>query len=87
VTACRKSAIAGKKQGTEIGSFMTVQPSPALAGPVLGFVFNVYATTPTEGSQTLLARWDESRKLGFRIGIDAQSRLEFLLGDGPRPGS
>jgi N,N-dimethylformamidase beta subunit-like protein len=82
VAGCRKSAIPGKRQGTEIGSFMSVCPGPALANKSVGFVFNVFATTPTKGNQTLLARWDETRKLGFKVEIDERSRIEMEVGDG-----
>jgi N,N-dimethylformamidase len=82
IAGCRKNAVPGRKQGTEVGSFMTVPPGPALAGKSIGFVFNLFATTPTKGDQTLLARWDEARKLGFKIGIDERSRLQMELGDG-----
>jgi N,N-dimethylformamidase len=82
VAGCRRNTIPGRKQGTEIGSFMTVPPGPALKNTSIGFVLNVFATSPTKGDQTLLARWDEAKKLGFRIGIDEQSRLQMEVGDG-----
>jgi N,N-dimethylformamidase len=82
VRACRKTSIPGRRQGTEVGSFMTVSPGQALAKGDAGFVFNVFATTPTKRGQTLLARWDEAKKLGFKVGINEQSRLQIELGDG-----
>jgi N,N-dimethylformamidase len=82
IAACRRSAVPGRKQMTEIGSFMTVPPGPSLANRDIGFVFNLFPTTPTKGDQTLLARWDEARKLGFKIGIDERARLQMEVGDG-----
>jgi N,N-dimethylformamidase len=82
IAACRRTSIPGRKQSTEIGSFMTVAPGAAMDNRAVGFVFNVFATTPTKQGQTLLARWDERRKLGFKIGIDGRSRLRMELGDG-----
>jgi N,N-dimethylformamidase len=82
VEACRLTNIPGRKQETEIGSYMIVHPGPEFALDEFGFVMNVFATTPTKGRQTLIARWDENRKLGFRLGIDAESTIEAEIGDG-----
>src|SRR5262249_10297925 len=50
--------------------------------PSFGLLFNVFATTPTKGDQTLFARWDGSKKLGVRLAIDRESRLVAEMGDG-----
>src|SRR5579862_4305866 len=82
VESCRRTAVPGRKQETEIGSCMIVQPGPRIPDDEIGFVLNVFATTPTKVRQTLLARWDEASKLGFRLGIDATSTVEAEIGDG-----
>ena len=76
VESCRRTAVPGRKQETEIGSYMIVLPGPGIPVRDIGFVMNVFATTPTKGRQTLLARWDDGKKLGFRLGIDEGSVLE-----------
>jgi len=82
VECCRLTAVPGRRQETEVGSCMIVQPGPGIPDGEIGFVLNVFATTPTKGRQTLLARWDEASKLGFRMGIDGTSTLEAEIGDG-----
>src|SRR5215475_9294013 len=56
IASCRLSAIPGRAQATEIGSYMTVPAAPVLNATSFGLLFNVFATTPTKGDQTLFAR-------------------------------
>jgi N,N-dimethylformamidase len=82
VSACQQRGIPGKAQGTEVGSFMAVPAAAGLGHRAIGFVFNVFATAPTKGAQTLVSRWDESRKLGFKLGLDEAARPALEIGDG-----
>lgn len=42
----------------------------------------IWPTTPGNGPQSLLARWDETKRCGFKLGIDANRGLCLTIGDG-----
>jgi N,N-dimethylformamidase len=82
IDACRHERIPGRKQETEIGSYMMVAPDSFPPLTEIGLIFNIYPTTPTKGQQTLVARWNDRARLGFRLSIDAESCLVAEIGDG-----
>lgn len=82
VAGLRKTGLDVRKQTTEIGSFMRVPGDGVSDIPVLGFILNVFATTPTTGLQAVVARWDDVRQRGFRLVVNEASELEVEVGDG-----
>ncbi len=76
-----------QRQYTQQGNFLTVaDPANRLAlsqGAFTLFAF-VWPTLLTAGRQVLLGRWDLTSQRGAALGLDAQGRLEFWVGDGTR---
>jgi N,N-dimethylformamidase len=72
---------AGKRQTIDAGSYMIVDPAPALGAKAFTFFAMIWPTLPERGDQTLLAQWDPKTGRGFRITVD-QGRLGVTLGDG-----
>ena len=58
----------GRRQRIDAGSFMVVDPMPALAQDALTFFAMIWPTRPKLADQTILAQWDPRRQAGFRIG-------------------
>ena len=73
---------AGRRQRIDAGSFMMVDPMPALAKDAFTFFAMIWPTRPGVADQTILAQWDPQRRAGFRIGISDGGRLSVTLGDG-----
>ena len=73
-----------RKQFVDTGNAIVVEdPSGKLApnGPltIWGYVF---PTTPTKGRQVLLGRFSLSETAGYALGLTAEGRLAFWVGDG-----
>ena len=62
------------------GSCAIVADRPALTG-FAAFTVGafVWPTLPGRGEQTILSRWREDLKQGWRLGLDAEGRLEFVV--------
>ena len=62
------------------GSCAIVADRPALTG-FSAFTAGafVWPTLPGRGAQTILSRWSEDLKQGWRLGLDADGRLEFVV--------
>jgi len=72
----------GRRQRIDAGSFMVVDPMPALAQDALTFFAMIWPTRPKLADQTILAQWGARREAGFRIGLSEGGRLSVTLGDG-----
>jgi len=74
---------AGRLQEALAGSYVVVPDHPLLAG-LESFTVQamIWPTTPGDGAQTLLSRWDEKRKAGFILGLDGAGCVALTLGDG-----
>ena len=82
VPGVAQQGIAGKKQVTEVGSYFRVPGHPSMEAAEVGFIFNIFATTPTKGPQILVARWESGRKQGFRLLLTKKGILRLETGDG-----
>jgi N,N-dimethylformamidase len=71
----------GKLQRIDAGSYMIVDPAPAIAAKAFTFFAMIWPTLPDRKDQTLLAQWEPKAKRGFRITVD-EGRLVVTLGDG-----
>ncbi len=73
----------GRRQELLCGSYAVVADNHCFAG-LTSFSLQamIWPTTPDKGEQAILSRWDEDRKAGFVLGIDAQGQLSLTLGDG-----
>ncbi len=76
-----------QRQYTQQGNFLTVA-DPGNRLDLSQGAFTLYAfvwpTLLNAGRQVLLGRWDLSAQRGAALGLDAQGRLEFWVGDGTR---
>ena len=72
-----------RKQPLDTGSAVLVPASP-LFDRLQSFTLTalVWPTTPGRKPQTLLARWSEPARAGFRLGLDATGALALDIGDG-----
>jgi N,N-dimethylformamidase beta subunit-like protein/concanavalin A-like lectin/glucanase superfamily protein len=72
-----------RKQPLDTGSAVLVAPSPLL-DRLQSFTLTalVWPTLPGKKPQTLLARWSEASRAGFRLGLDQTGALALDLGDG-----
>jgi N,N-dimethylformamidase len=73
-----------RKQYIQKGSFLRVSADHDLLSPDGPFTLHAYIfpTLPEAGRQMLLGRWSVDAASGFGLGIDAEGRLEFQVGDG-----
>lgn len=73
----------GRLQEALAGSYVVVPDHPLLAG-LESFTLQamIWPTTPGDGAQSLLSRWDEGRKAGFILGLDEKGCVALTLGDG-----
>lgn len=73
----------GRLQEALAGSYVVVPDHPLLAG-LESFTVQamIWPTTPGDGAQSLLSRWDEGRKAGFILGLDEKGCVALTLGDG-----
>jgi len=74
---------AGRLQEALAGSYVVVPDHRVLAA-LKSFTVQamIWPTTPGQGAQTLVARWDEGRKAGFILGLDEAGCACLTLGDG-----
>ncbi|MGH6938994.1 LamG-like jellyroll fold domain-containing protein, partial [Hypericibacter sp.] len=72
-----------RRQPLDTGSAVLVPPSPLL-DRLQSFTLTalVWPTLPGKKPQTLLARWSEQTRAGFRLGLDQTGALALDLGDG-----
>lgn len=73
-----------RRQYVQKGNFLRVgDPAGALA-PQAAFTLHAYIfpTLPGSGRQAVLGRWSVDRATGYGLGINAEGRLEFWIGDG-----
>src|SRR5262249_33972489 len=72
-----------RKQPFDTGSAVLVPASPLL-DRLESFTLTalVWPTTPGRKPQTLLARWSEESRAGFRLGLDQTGALALDIGDG-----
>jgi N,N-dimethylformamidase len=77
-----KGAVALADQPIYPGSCAVVADQPALAS-FAAFTVGafVWPTLPGERAQTILSRWRDDLKQGWRLGLDAEGRLEFVVAD------
>ena len=70
--------VALRHQPLHPGSCAIVPDAPALRreGSLSVGCF-LWPTAPLAGRQTILSRWREDRREGWRLGLDAEGRLEF----------
>jgi N,N-dimethylformamidase len=63
------------------GSCVIVPDAPVLR-PAGAFSIGcfLWPTAPTAGPQTILSRWRDDLGQGWRLGLDADGRLEFVVG-------
>jgi N,N-dimethylformamidase len=71
----------GRRQRLDSGSYMIVDPMPALMGSAFTFFAMIWPTRPAAPHQTILAQWDPGRQAGFRIAL-AEGCLSLSLGAG-----
>jgi N,N-dimethylformamidase len=82
--------VALRDQPLRPGSCVIVPDAPVLR-PAGAFSLGcfLWPAAPTAGPQTILSRWREDLGQGWRLGLDAEGRLEFVLGSAratvPRP--
>lgn len=74
----------GRTQTNPIGSYVRVPESDSLhALESLTVQSYVFATTPHQGRQALLAQWDREGARGFALSIGPDGASELRLGAGP----
>jgi N,N-dimethylformamidase len=73
-------AVALSHQPIHPGSCAVVADSPAFAN-LMSFTVGafVWPTAPGGRAQTLVARWRDDLQQGWRLGLDADGRLEFVV--------
>jgi N,N-dimethylformamidase len=73
-----------RKQYAQMGSFLRVDDSDRRLAVTGSFTLHafIFPTMPGRHRQTLLGRWSVDRVQGYALGIDAEGRLEFRVGDG-----
>jgi N,N-dimethylformamidase len=81
------TAVAGTYGGREqlffSGSYVRVPDSPALrAADAVGLEAWIYPTTPGQGAQGLITKWDAERGAGYALVLDETGALALWLGDG-----
>ncbi|MFC7608798.1 hypothetical protein [Teichococcus aestuarii] len=80
--------VALRHQPLRPGSCALVPDAPALNRPgALSVAAFIHPTAPGTGPQTLLSRWRDDTAEGWRLGLDAEARLEFTLGAGGGSGA
>ncbi|WP_159993069.1 N,N-dimethylformamidase beta subunit family domain-containing protein [Roseomonas sp. 18066] len=68
------------------GSCGLVADAPALwRGGSFSVGLFLWPTAPQAGPQGIVARWRDDTGQGWRLGLDAEGCLEFILGDGASP--
>ena len=77
--------IRGRKQISRIGSYLRVEPAPALdLGGDFTVTLLVWPTLPERGAQGLIGRWSGAERRGWQISIEPGGAIEFRVGDGER---
>src|SRR5262245_29421161 len=82
-----KSAVDGPRavrhQPVRPGSCAVVADRPVLRD-LAGFTVGcfLWPTLPDAGAQTIVSRWRDDTKAGWRLGLDAAGHLELAVGDG-----
>ena len=77
----------GRPQRIHAGSFGVVPNAPALDGlESFSVAAMIFATTPQKGEQSVVAKWSETDRAGFRLMIDNDGAATLMLGDGQRTG-
>ncbi len=72
----------GRSQTIESGSYVSIPNSPLLQG-LKSFTIQamLWPTTPDRGTQAIVSKWQDRRRSGFALVIQA-GRLALQLGDG-----
>ncbi|MGE0118917.1 MAG: N,N-dimethylformamidase beta subunit family domain-containing protein [Dongiaceae bacterium] len=73
----------GRRQPIHAGSYVRVPPDATLQA-LASFRLQalIWPTAPGRGAQTLLGRWDDDRRAGYALILDAAGALALRLGDG-----
>jgi N,N-dimethylformamidase len=73
-----------RKQYIQKGNFLRVADPDSVLAPTGAFTLHafVFPTLPGHGRQAILGRWSIDETRGYALGIDAEGRLEFWVGDG-----
>jgi N,N-dimethylformamidase len=75
----------GRPQRIHAGSFGVVPNAPALEGlESFSVAAMIFPTTPQKGEQSVVAKWSEADRAGFRLMIDNGAAATLVLGDGER---
>jgi N,N-dimethylformamidase len=78
-----------RKQHIQKGNFLRVgdrRRQLCHDGPITLYAY-ILPTHPDAGRQTILGLWSVAGNTGFALGIDAEGRLEFQVGDGASQGA
>lgn len=73
----------GRTQTINAGSYIKVKNAAAL--DTLGsftVAAMIWPTTPKNGEQTIIGKWDDAQKSGFELRIDIQGAVALAFGDG-----
>lgn len=71
----------GREQRSVPGSCIVVDGLSRVELRECTIALHFMPTTPAGGNQTLISRWDEARKVGWSLHINAQAQLAFSITD------
>jgi N,N-dimethylformamidase len=73
----------GREQPFNHGSHVIVPDAPALrTAAAVGLQAWIYPTTPGQGVQGLITKWDAGRSAGYALVLDENGALALWIGDG-----
>lgn len=75
-----------QRQYTQNGSFARVDDPGDVLAPEGAFTVHafIWPSMPMAGRQTIMGRWSVHEATGYALGINAEGKLEFWVGDGAK---